>query len=174
MMPQAFEILAGLPPYGPPAESFSATGRGRHREGFVVRFGANTAEAWVGNFQHGLGGLSNVFPHPNGREFVVIAKGQGYVVDPNDRTKCSYLDSTIDNVISISSRSLLVLSNNTNLSAIGPGGFRWETRRLSWDGIYDLRFDENTITGTAWSPLSNDVVPFTVDVLTGDAIGGSY
>ena len=49
-----FEILSGLPPYGPSAEAFSATGQGKHKEGFVVRFRADDDNAWVGNFQPGL------------------------------------------------------------------------------------------------------------------------
>jgi hypothetical protein len=46
-----FEVLTGLPPYGPPAERFSATGQGTHREGFVVRFTDSRGRQWVGNFQ---------------------------------------------------------------------------------------------------------------------------
>jgi hypothetical protein len=70
-----FEILSGLPAYGPVAEAFSATGQGKHREGFVVRFESNSAKNWVGNFQPGLGGCSRVFEHPNGTDLIVIASG---------------------------------------------------------------------------------------------------
>jgi hypothetical protein len=47
-----FEILPGLPPYGPLPVQFSATGCGTHREGFVVQFDGSSVP-WVGNDQRG-------------------------------------------------------------------------------------------------------------------------
>jgi hypothetical protein len=60
----SFEILPGLPPYGPPAEAFPGN-YGKHREGFVVRFTPDEGESWAGNFQPGARGCDGVFAHPN-------------------------------------------------------------------------------------------------------------
>jgi len=43
-----WEVLEGLPVYGAPAVSFSATGLGTHREGLVVKFKAYAGD-WIGN-----------------------------------------------------------------------------------------------------------------------------
>jgi hypothetical protein len=40
-----FDVLAGLPPYCDWPEAFTATGQGRHREGYVVRFNGPYAAA---------------------------------------------------------------------------------------------------------------------------------
>src|SRR5437899_214164 len=79
------EVLPGLPAYGPMAEPFSATGRGKHREGLVLRFTSEAGESWVGNFQRSGNGIDYVVDHPNGSSIVVIAGGQAYTVDPESR-----------------------------------------------------------------------------------------
>src|SRR5262245_57480504 len=94
-----YEVLHGLPPYGPPAEPFTATGQGAHREGFVVRFTDDDGDRWVGNLQPGLGGINAVVDHPDGRRAIVVAGGQGYIVDPNDRSSRSYFGGQIGWII---------------------------------------------------------------------------
>src|SRR3954464_10069656 len=91
-----YEVLHGPPPYGPPAEPFTATGQGAHREGFVVRFTDDNGDQWVGNFQPGLGGIDAVLDHPDGYRAIVVASGQGYIVDPNDRSSRGYLGGQIE------------------------------------------------------------------------------
>lgn len=80
-----WEILNGLPAYGPMAEPFTATGKGTHSEGLVVKF-KNSTESWVGNFQRGFSSLDKVLQHPNGHLVVVVAGGTAYVVDPRTRS----------------------------------------------------------------------------------------
>jgi hypothetical protein len=65
-MSALFEDLPGLLRYGPTANQFSATGRGTHREGCVVRFFPEGAKPWVGNFQRGFGSprlMTQPWPH---------------------------------------------------------------------------------------------------------------
>src|SRR5262249_4803955 len=88
---QRFEILAGLPPYGAPALAFPSSGAGRHREGLVVRFNPGNVESWVGNFQRGATTYNAVLAHPDGRQVVVIAGGEGYVIDPESRSETTGL-----------------------------------------------------------------------------------
>ncbi len=81
-----FEVIPGLPPYGPAALPFSVTGMGTHSEGYVIRFLPAAGDAWVGNFQPGETPLFKVIPHPNERWVVVIAGGEAYVVDAGTQT----------------------------------------------------------------------------------------
>src|SRR5262245_16341986 len=57
---ERFKVLAGLAPYGAVALPFPSNGRGRHREGLVVRFNPATVEpmgwqfpAWGNNVRFG-------------------------------------------------------------------------------------------------------------------------
>src|SRR5580704_6263964 len=106
-----FEILHGLPPYGPPAEAFSATGHGKHREGFVVRFTTKSGDSWVGDFQPGLGGCSAVLEHPNGENVIVLSGGQGYVVDTEDHRCVNTFGAQIGSVFHISELGQIVFGN---------------------------------------------------------------
>lgn len=167
-------MLPGLPAYGEEPEAFSVTGQGRYREGFVVRFSTDAATSWVGNFQPGHSSLDEVLRHPNGRDFLVIAAGQGYLVDPNVRTKREYLGSNIESAIQIPALNGILLGNGLWLELIGPDGFQWRTKRISWDGMQQLQLNELMLSGQAWSPLENRWLSFELDLCTGEFSGGSY
>jgi hypothetical protein len=167
-------VLVGLPATGPLPESFSPTGQGKHREGFVVRFETDDGQQWVGNFQPGSFGLDTVYDHPNGRDVLVIARGQGYLVDPNDRNKRDYFGGDIQDSFTVPELSAVVFGNGLWFEAIGSAGLIWRSERISWDGMRDLAKDSLRLFGEAWNPMQNCWVPFELDLLTGGFKGGSY
>jgi hypothetical protein len=168
-----FVVLTGLPPYGPPAEPFSATGCGVHSEGFVVRFTDSQGLDWIGNFQPGLGGTSSAVEHPDGRRVLVIASGQGYVVDPDDRSHRDYLGSQIEDILPVASLGVLI-GNGLWFEAIGPGGSLWISDRISWDGMQGLKIEGQSLIGESWDPLTDKWVSFELDLVTGHSLGGSF
>ena len=174
MAPPTFEVLPGLPPYGPSAEPFTATGDGTHREGFVVQFAAPDGGSWVGNFQRGLSSFDDVRAHPNGRDVLVIAGGQGYIVGPAERSKRAYFGATIDRAIHRDEPPMAIYGNGLWFEAIDVSGLRWRSGRISWDGMQGVTMEGNQITGEAWSPFEERWMPFTVDADTGRFVGGSY
>src|SRR5262245_27211515 len=71
-----FERLPGLPPYGPREPSVASnTAR-------AWSFAFGPRQNWVGNFHGGHGRAESVVDHPDKRRVVVLASGQGYVIDP--------------------------------------------------------------------------------------------
>jgi hypothetical protein len=168
-----FEVLSGLPPYGPLAESFSATGHGRHREGFVVRFVSKSGDQWVGNFQPGLGGCSIVLEHPDGTNLIVIAGGQGYVVDPECRQCLAMFGADIQSTFHSPEIAAFIFENGLWFEAIGRSGHLWRSERISWDGMKDLVVDGLAVTGSAWH-YSDRWLPFRLNLMNGDFTGGSY
>lgn len=168
-----FVVLSGLPPYGPPAEPFSAVGHGTHREGYVVRFTDSRGGEWVGNFQPGLGGVSGAVDHPDGRRVLVIAEGQGYVVDPDERASRHFFGGQVEHILLVPSLGVLI-GNGLWFEAIGPGGSLWTSDRISWDGMQGLKIDGQQLTGESWDPLTNSWVPFELDLVTGVSRGGSF
>jgi hypothetical protein len=165
-----YEVLPGLPAYGPLAEPFSPTGQGKHREGLVVRFTSETGESWAGNFQRDLGGIDRIVDHPNGSAIIVIAGGQGYIVDPTSRKCLGYLIKSLFVVAELNS---IVLGNNLEFEAICATGFLWRSRRVSWDEMRNLSISDLTLTGEA-SDLGELWIPFAIDLVTGEVSGGSY
>ncbi len=168
-----YEILPGLPPYGPEALPFSATGRGTHSEGFVIRFLPYTDISWVGNFQKGWHNYCDVIPHPNGEQFIVIAGGQGYVVTPADPTKWTGLSSSITFARAIMDLDAVLIGNDLWFELLGKDSLIWQTPRISWDEMRELKIKGLTLTGLA-SDLGDAWVEFAVDLVEGTVTGGSY
>ncbi len=168
-----FEELAGLPGSGPWPEQFSATGRGTHREGFVVKFVPDRGASWIGNFQPGLTSLHGVYRHPNRHHLLVVSGGQGYVVDPETRALIQTVGGAIQSVHIHADHELLLLDHQgIAFEAIGRTGRAWRTRRLSWDGFGDLKIGRNEIVGKGWNAVDKRWQPFSVDVRTGRSSGG--
>jgi len=93
---ERFRVLNGLPSTGPYPEQFSTGGRGTHREGFVVEFFPEKKPTWVGNFQPGVTEYSAVLPHFDGTALIVIAGGQAYVIDPEERRLLTVFGGSIN------------------------------------------------------------------------------
>ncbi len=143
------------------------------REGTVVEFMVE-ADAWVGNFQPGLGGLEFAELHPNGRDAVVIATGDLWVVSPVHRSAERLLPA-IEAAFQVRDPNGWIFSRQgIALARFGPDGIVWHTRRLSWDGFDQLKILHGEVTGVARSPLDGEWQSFRVDLSTGRSSSGSY
>jgi hypothetical protein len=150
-----WEVLDGLPVYGPMAEPVSATGAGIHREGLVVRFSASTGN-WVGNFQRGASVLDQVFVHPNGRHVVVVAGGIAYVVDAETHDLVEHFDGAIEEIIPMPAHGFVLLGNGLWFEALDPTGTAWRSRRISWDGMRNVSLAGGVVRGEAYAPEGAD------------------
>jgi len=168
-----YEILPGLPPYGPEALPFSATGMGAHSEGFVVRFLPNTDRSWVGSFQPGMTDICDVFVHPDGIRLIVIAGGEAYVIDPTDSTKWTQFGGLINFVEAVPELDAILFGNGLWFELLGADSSIWQTRRISWDGMRDLTIQGLKLTGRSWC-YDDTWSDFTVDLVEGTVVGGSY
>lgn len=171
----SWEILDGLPVYGPMAEPFSATGEGTHREGFVVRFSPSTG-SWIGNFQRGFSSLNVVLAHPDARHVVVVAGGTAYIVEPDSHALVSHFGALIEEIVSVPEIGFVLFGNGLWFEALGPKGKVWRSRRISWDGMRNLVLAGEVIRGDAWAPEGPDGAwyPFELEVMTGAVRGGAY
>jgi len=171
---QLWRILPGLPPYGSVATNFSPNERGCHSEGFVVEISPSPLQSWVANFQRGGGSLDRVIEHPDDRHLIVVAGGQGYVIDPSSCELTCLLGWRVSSLLIISDRRQVVISDDIRLQLVGSQGLVWSTRRIGWDGIQELSHDGDCIRGQAWKVIDDCWVDFTVDLETGRAAGGAY
>lgn len=167
-----FEQLAGLPPYGDPAIGFPLEWASRGSEGVVVKFDVPGAGAWVGNFAPGILGLSWVSRHPNGEDVLVSAQGALYSVNPRTRKAievCSVAFSAIE-----LPDGIVFERQGLAFFKIGRAGVEWSTRRISWDGVRNVRVDGERLLGEACSPHDDGWISFEVCLRSGKATGGSY
>jgi hypothetical protein len=171
---EKFKPLAGLPGYGELPEQFSATGMGEHSEGYVVQFfPSDNQNPWIGNFQRGLTRLDAALDHPDGSAVIVIAGGECYVVDADNRTLRENFGGMFETVIPVPDKNVLIFGSSVDFEAVGASGRIWRSRRISWDGIRSLRLSGETLMGEAWD-LNDKWVPFSLDINSGHHEGGTY
>jgi hypothetical protein len=131
-------------------------------------------EPWIGRFWGGAEGLDGVFATPNADVLCVVVRGQGYWVPVHNSTRFEVIRSTpIKHVLPVQDRGVLILASYTRLSAYGAHGFMWITDDLSWDGVKNFDIIGSVIRGTAWDSPAGRETPFSVDIATGKAEGGS-
>ena len=168
-----FDILPGLPPYGPSALPLPENGRGSFSEGLVVKFFPANRDAWVGNFQRGLTGPDIVLEHPDQRQMIVIAGGTGYIIDPETAMQTHQLSDGIKHVIPAPELGAVVLGDDWQFESIRAGGLWWRSGRISWNGFRKLLKSGTILTGESYSSLDHVGSPFVLDLTSGVFAGGS-
>lgn len=171
MLTTRHRVLGGLPPYGGQALGFSATRQGMHREGLVVEFTPLKGDTWVGNFQRGLNAFDAVVPVTAANHIIVIAGGQAYVIAPETQACVRTFGGLIQHVFEFSDHVVIA---SLWLEATDGAATKWRTRRLSWDGMMRVHVEGAAIVGEAYDPMNDAWIAFSVNVATGEAIGGSY
>lgn len=165
--------LPGLPGEGERPRQYSATGQGMHREGYVVEFTPSNSQPWVGNFQPGGTRLTDLIEFPQNGSVLVVANGQGYLVDAHFGTLLAQCESDIDFVLLSPPEELVIVGTTTDFSAYQGAERVWRSRRISWDGFRSLAVVGGALTGEAWC-FDDSWHPFSIDVANGKVTGGSY
>jgi hypothetical protein len=156
------------------ALSFTPHGAREYREGLVVCFYPGTSEPWIGNFLGGETACTLVLDHPNRAEVIVVAAGEASIVDPEKRAIRETIATDIAEVIPLPSLASVVFRGMVGFTAISADNSGWRSPRISWDGLRNTTVRENELFGEAYSPVSNEWVPFKLDLLTGRCVDGIY
>ncbi|WP_128544510.1 hypothetical protein [Larkinella soli] len=173
-----YEILSGLPAYGPlyiPVTQVERPFINPYSEGFVVRFFGPSGESWVANFSLGHSSFHAVFDFPQTNLCLVIAGGNGYIMKPTQTKPVNTFGSAIRAAI-LTDHDEVVAVEDTHVTIICSTGHIWVSERISWDGIKDLRIDKRVIFGSSYDPMAhhNEWTDFTLDLDTKQLTGGSY
>lgn len=164
-------MLAGLPPYGPPAIPMPIGNRQGHSEGLVVRFRPRLREPWVGNFRRGDTRFRFVATHPDGMHVLVVSDGFPYVVDPEDPLRTERVNAMAVRASEVP--GWIILHTDSDFVAIGQAGVRWRSKRVSWDGLQDVCCDADAgvIRGMGFFD-DDDWRPFEIRIRDGAVLRG--
>ncbi|MBO9564955.1 MAG: hypothetical protein J7621_19420 [Niastella sp.] len=176
MSAQRYQILAGLPSYGPMYVPVSPDGIPFYSEGFVVQFFNSDGTSWIGNFQRGLETFNHVYDFPELGKTVVFAYGQCYIMTDGEQKPLKTLGYGISQVFQASDNTLIA-ADQTDVIVIEIGNdIVWYSERISWDGFADLAFSGDTLSGLAYKPTSSadEWEPFSFNYRTKELIGGTY
>jgi hypothetical protein len=65
---------------------------------------------------------------------------------------------------------LLLFTGHHSIMAWGGNGEAWESDRLSWEGITNLRIEDKILRGDGWDLRTDKDLPFALDMSTGKRI----
>lgn len=118
---------------------------------------------------------TGLFACPNPNELCAVAGGYAYIIDTLAPEHSTHIPlKPVVEVRPVLSHGLLVFAGFHTLQAWGANGEAWHTPRLSWEGIRISEVEGDTLHGTGWNLLTDEEVPFTVDLSTGRHLGGGF
>jgi hypothetical protein len=137
------------------------------------------SESWIGSFANGEDSsetpVSGVFSHPARNRVLVVAKGDGYVVNVDDPTDYTWLKQIvpIKGVIPVPDFDRIILYDFVRMISIGKNGILWRTHSLSWDGLSIENVRNGLVTGYGWDSPNNCRSYFEVNISSGESTGGA-
>jgi hypothetical protein len=173
-MKKRFEVLPGLPPYGPVAKPFPQEGP-HYREGFAVRFFSLDGTAWVGNFQPGCAGCNTVLELGGETHCLVVSNGAGYIVESDSGALVAEIgNSYIHTVLAVPELQCVLVGDACAFQALGRDGqVIWKSEAIACDGMRNIAKDGIVLSGEAWG-LNERWYPFQLNLKTGALSGGAY
>jgi hypothetical protein len=170
-----YEILEALPAYGPMYIPVTENDEAFYSQGFPVRFYKSDGTDWVANFKPGWTDLRIIYELKDTSNLLVIACGTCYLMNPDETKPVSVFGVGYSTVLKAPD-GRLILQDQTNLTIIETNGNNWDSERISWDGLKDLKLESNIVTGLSYDPMNevDEWVNFTYDINTKILTGGSY
>ena len=112
-------------------------------------------------------------PHPD--HLLAVAGGYAYLINTQSPDHCVHLPlRPVTQILPVPSAGVLLLAGFHTVLAVDALGIRWQSARLSWEGITLTHTDADHLHGTGWNMQTDREVPFTVSLLTGTHIGGGF
>lgn len=173
--PHAYEveILDSVPDTAWTFERGGSTERGE----LIVGVRTETGDRWSGAARAGApsvrSALSGCFSTPAATSLLLVSRGDAFLVDVLEPGEFHVVDTggPVVLVRPLVDHGLLLLGSPWIITAIDEGGRRWQTRRLSIDGIRLDEVDEVRLAGVA-DPDDDEPRDFVVDLRSGEHEGG--
>lgn len=142
--------------------------------GLLLKLRSEAEEPWFAVFPPGLlTSYSAVFGAPAPTDIFVITQGRGYRVDTVHKTAQSIEPLGIVGALMVPEHHLALFWTPTYIVGHDEHGQRWESSRLSFDGLTVEGVTAGQVVGTAWDARDGSEPRFAVELATGRATGGA-
>ena len=167
--------MTSLPAYGPMYTAVTGNGEPFFSEGYAIRFYKSDGTEWTANFQPGWTSLKAVIEFENTNKVLVIAYGTCYLMDPDDTKPIDAFGFGYSHIYK-ASNNRLVLQDRTDLTIVEPDAIHWDTERISWDGLAEVKVDNNIVSGLAFNPThdADEWAVFSYNLDTKVLLGGAF
>jgi hypothetical protein len=118
---------------------------------------------------------SGVLACPRADDLLALAGGYAYLIDTLAPESCLHLPlRPVTQVLSSPASGLILMAGFHHVLALDAAGIRWQSARLSWEGITLTEVRNGRLHGLGWSLPADREVPFSIDVITGEHEGGGF
>ena len=118
---------------------------------------------------------SGIFSCPRPDDLLAVAGGYAYLINTLTPEHCLHVPlRPVTQALPAPEAGLILLAGFHTVAALDANGLRWESARLSWEGVTLSEVRNGKLHGTGWNMHTNREVPFTVDLLTGTHEGGGF
>ena len=118
---------------------------------------------------------SGIFACPRPNHLLALAGGYAYLIDTHAPERCLHLPlRPVTQVLSAPDAGLILLSGFHHVLALDAIGVRWQSARLSWEGVSMTTIRDGALHGLGWNLHTDREIPFRIDLLTGAHHGGGF
>ena len=118
---------------------------------------------------------TGIFACPRADDLLALAGGYAYLIDTLVPEHCLHLPlRPTTQVLPAQAAELILLAGFHNILALDANGIRWQSARLSWEGVTMTSVDATHLHGTGWNMHTDREAPFTIDLATGAHEGGGF
>jgi hypothetical protein len=116
-----------------------------------------------------------IFPCPRPDDLLALAGGYAYVIDTHNPTHCLHLPlRPVTAILSAPAAGLILLAGFHHVLALDANGIRWQSARLSWEGLTLTEVRGQHLHGLGWHMPTDRELPFSIDLDSGAHEGGGY
>lgn len=118
---------------------------------------------------------TGVFAMPEPDELCAVAGGYAYLVDTLHPDQIEQVPlRPVVQVLPVPESDAVVFVGFHSIYVRGAGDVRWQTPRLSWEGIILGHAENDILHGTGWDIKTDKEFPFTVNLRTQACEGGGF
>jgi hypothetical protein len=111
-------------------------------------------------------------PHPDW--LCAVSGGYAYLIHTLQPQQWSMIPyRPVLSVRALAEQQLLLFIGHHSILAWGCDGQKWQSQRLSWEGIEITDIVGDTLCGLGWDLIMDSDVPFALDLKTGEHTGGA-
>ena len=174
-MNKRYEILDGLPSYGEMAIPILDGDDIFVSEGYVVKFYRDDGTTWIANFPKGYTNLFSVIEFSNNDNLFIISGGEAYLMNPNYSKPIKDFYYSVEEFVKNDNGGLIIATLTDIIFFDEYAEEEWRIN-ISFDGIKNLKLDNNTLTGYCYDIFitdgSDSWQPFFINLDTKEVAGG--
>lgn len=162
-----FKILTNIP-LNSTTKYFTVTENDSSEYGLILEIFPDIKNNWYACFKSGYSEFSGVYQHPNAEDLIVIANGQGYVVNPENQQLLEAFGGNITEVFEFFDAYIILFQDSSGLISYNETGLIWQNKKLPFGETRKLEIDREILMGEVRISLDRGWEDFWLSAKTGE------